>query len=375
MGGGAMLEHSLLAGNTRMSKWSIKIILMSIVFLPLLSSCGDDITAGIPGGGQDSVTPAIVGAVAATNTTVYVSFSKPMGDSAAVVGNYVITQENVNPEVGTLIIYDAYFPPGDTEHTGVILETSPQNEVTYRVSSAGIKDAQGNAIPGLVTTPTGIVNTASVVFPGAAPTPIEITVSLDTMGDIAGWVDVNGNNLVDAGDSIGGGNGSNIVLADANGDQLVDNWVDEDNSGTITAGDSVSGFQDSDSDGMTDSRELYGESIFIEQANGEVTVVSVTSDPTRPDTDGDGLSDFEEYSIGSNPRATDTDSDNIADYVEWNVVYSNPNAQDTDLDGLIDGLEHNFYHTSWPTRTATSYPMPPSCWNSIVTRVLPTSLN
>ena len=269
-----------------------------------------------------------------------------MGISAVEISNYVITQENVNPEVGTLIINAAYFPPGDTAQTSVVLETLPQNEVTYRLQTSGIKDADGNSIPGIISTLGGIVNTGSVTFAGSAPTLIDLVVTADTTGAITGWVDVNGNSLLDAGDTLKNNSGNNIILTDFDGDGVIDNWVDTDTSVTVTDGDVISGFQDTDGDGISDSQELYGESIFIEKANGEVVVVSVTSNPLKADTDGDGLNDLEELNIGTNPRNTDTDGDSIPDYVEWNVVYSDTNAQDSDLDGLIDGVEHNFYKTS-----------------------------
>jgi len=73
----------------------------------------------------------------------------------------------------------------------------------------------------------------------------------------------------------------------------------------------------------------------------------VTSDPTLRDTDGDGLSDFEERtSFNSDPRSADSDNDGLADALEWNVTFSNVTDQDTDHDGLTDGGEHFFFHTS-----------------------------
>ena len=94
-------------------------------------------------------------------------------------------------------------------------------------------------------------------------------------------------------------------------------------------------------------------------------------DPLEVDTDGDGLSDAEEVSIGTNPREKDSDGDRLDD--AWEAEYgldplsaegrdgedgdpdndglSNlkeyeygtcPNVADTDDDGLKDGLETGF---------------------------------
>ena len=42
----------------------------------------------------------------------------------------------------------------------------------------------------------------------------------------------------------------------------------------------------------------------------------VTSDPLNPDTDGDGLSDREEFDLKTDPTKADTDGDHIPDFVE-----------------------------------------------------------
>jgi hypothetical protein len=74
----------------------------------------------------------------------------------------------------------------------------------------------------------------------------------------------------------------------------------------------------------------------------------VTSDPMREDTDGDGLTDFQEFLVHSNPRSNDTDGDVIPDKVEFDLR-SDPrlfagarmalNDVDSDGDCIPDGDE------------------------------------
>ena len=98
---------------------------------------------------------------------------------------------------------------------------------------------------------------------------------------------------------------------------------------------------DSDGDGLIDSLELtYG------------------TDPNKPDTDGDNLSDYDElYYLGYNPLVKDTDGNGIEDgdedadqdgltNLEEAAVYStNMIIADTDHDGLSDYEEVNTYKT------------------------------
>ncbi|MCA8971622.1 MAG: right-handed parallel beta-helix repeat-containing protein [Planctomycetes bacterium] len=64
----------------------------------------------------------------------------------------------------------------------------------------------------------------------------------------------------------------------------------------------------------------------------------VTSDPTKADTDDDGLPDDVEYAIRSNPRDPDTDGDGLGDAEEWNRWNTSPVSVDTDGDSRgVDG--------------------------------------
>lgn len=57
------------------------------------------------------------------------------------------------------------------------------------------------------------------------------------------------------------------------------------------------------------------------------------------DTDGDGLSDVFEISIGTDPDSTDSDRDGVEDGVEFRVLNTDPANADTDGDGFSDGEE------------------------------------
>lgn len=58
------------------------------------------------------------------------------------------------------------------------------------------------------------------------------------------------------------------------------------------------------------------------------------------DTDGDGLTNLQEYQLGTNPRLADTDGDGLSDGMEV-ALGTNPLNADTDGDGLSDGAEVN----------------------------------
>jgi hypothetical protein len=70
------------------------------------------------------------------------------------------------------------------------------------------------------------------------------------------------------------------------------------------------------------------------------------------DTDGDGLDDSVETSLGTDPNNTDSDGDGLSDGDEVNSYGTDPTTDDTDGDGLLDQDEISL-HKSDPTSTDT----------------------
>ena len=66
-------------------------------------------------------------------------------------------------------------------------------------------------------------------------------------------------------------------------------------------------------------------------------VLSVENIPK--DTDGDGLSDENETSLGIDPFKEDTDGDGLSDLDEMSKYFTDPKNNDTDGDGYSDGEE------------------------------------
>lgn len=84
-----------------------------------------------------------------------------------------------------------------------------------------------------------------------------------------------------------------------------------------------------------------------------VGLVTPDTEPWQRDTDGDGLSDYQEAILGTDPRNPDTDGDGIRDGDEVFIYGTDPRKWDTDGDLLPDGDEIFRYGTD-PTNPDTS---------------------
>ncbi len=103
---------------------------------------------------------------------------------------------------------------------------------------------------------------------------------------------------------------------------------------------------DSDGDGLRDYEEAsMGVDLFNPDTDGdglldgeEVNVYQTS--PLKEDTDGDGFKDAEEVKVyGTNPSLADTDGDGISDLDEVTVYRTDATKPDTDSDGVSDKEE------------------------------------
>jgi hypothetical protein len=136
--------------------------------------------------------------------------------------------------------------------------------------------------------------------------------------------------------------------------------VDTDEDG-LSDGDEVHQFKtsplapDTDGDGVLDGDEVAQASdplsgIAVEGASVETQVAEEPAAESAPETtapeaaeagdsDGDGLPDEVEASLGTDPFDTDTDDDGLSDGDEYYVHQTGTRNPDSDGDGILDGDE------------------------------------
>lgn len=100
---------------------------------------------------------------------------------------------------------------------------------------------------------------------------------------------------------------------------------------------------DTDGDGLTDSEEdTLGTDPNDSDTDGDGLSdgqeVEEGTDPLDPDSDDDGLLDGEEVSQGTDPNNSDTDNDGLGDGEEVDLG-TDPTDSDSDGDGISDGEE------------------------------------
>ncbi len=154
---------------------------------------------------------------------------------------------------------------------------------------------------------------ASSVAASAGPNTIEISRTGPNPADISHWVQFDFARLEAESDA----------LVDADGDGLPRWWETDHHLSEVNSADAG---VDADGDALSALQEYNGG--------------TQSTDPHRADTDGDGLNDNAERTLGSNPLKPDTDGDSLTDGEEVNgVPASNPLLVDSDGDGSPDSLE------------------------------------
>ncbi len=139
-----------------------------------------------------------------------------------------------------------------------------------------------------------------------------------------------------------------------------------------------------DFEGLADGEYVFtfttddGTPPFCENVSSEVTI---TVNDCDVDTDGDGLFDGVEATLGTDPTNVDTDGDGIEDGVEVGGDTANP--LDEDGDGIIDALDSNIADTDsdgvldWldPANTNPCLPNPDSefCFATVDLEILKTA--
>ena len=92
--------------------------------------------------------------------------------------------------------------------------------------------------------------------------------------------------------------------------------------------------------GVGFSYYIFGESDFDKDGLTNSEEEGIGTDPRNPDTDGDGLTDYEEVrTYNTDPLKIDSDGDGLDDRPEIFTHNTSPVKADTDADGVDDGKE------------------------------------
>lgn len=114
---------------------------------------------------------------------------------------------------------------------------------------------------------------------------------------------------------------------------------DDDNDGLFNIIEEIYGTDpenpDTDGDGLTDYEEVYITGTDPLKYDTDDNGINDADD----DSDDDGLSNREEIELGTDPRNDDTDGDGLSDYDELNKYNTDPLKADSDGDTLNDGDE------------------------------------
>ena len=138
-------------------------------------------------------------------------------------------------------------------------------------------------------------------------------------------------------------------FCDSDGDGITDNLdncssiANADQQDTDADGQGNACDNDNDNDGYADPDDCQPTNSGVNPGAAEICGdgIDQNCDGVDPscDTDGDGLTDSEEASLGTNPNDSDSDDDNLTDYQEAITYGTDPNDSDTDNDSLSDYME------------------------------------
>ncbi len=149
--------------------------------------------------------------------------------------------------------------------------------------------------------------------------------------------------VANAGDDVAAFVGNTVTLdggasIDGDGDALSYSW-------TLLSGPSLpalSGAGTSTVSFVADAVGVYVLQLIVNDGETDslpdTAAVTTSVDPAT-DTDGDGLTDIEETTLGTDPENPDTDGDGLSDGDEVNEFGTSPTNPDTDGDGFSDGAE------------------------------------
>ncbi len=223
--------------------------------------------------------PFMANAGAVDNTTVIVTFSKPMDRMGTEhAGNYRITSDE-----GGLGVLEAQ----QLSSSSLRLTTTSQSNVRYTLEVHSVTDTFGNPI-------LGAADGGTITFAGYPPGHADL-------------IDSDGDGLTDADEE----RGWTVSVQLASG-EIVRHHVTSDPFNP-----------DTDGDGVPDALER-----------------AYRTDPRDSDTDDDGLGDFEEIFFAySDPTMQDTDGDGLLDGREYWFFGTSPISADTDGDQFSDGEE------------------------------------
>jgi len=101
----------------------------------------------------------------------------------------------------------------------------------------------------------------------------------------------------------------------------------------------VDEFIDTDNDGVSDAYENDPESDIDGDGLTKAEEEALGTNPYDPDSNGDGISDYDAYRGGFDPLEDDIDGDGL-DFEEEEELGTNPLESDTDGDGVDDDADH-----------------------------------